>query len=65
MLRGQEWQGAAKDAFQAAFAQLSGDGQAVAPDSISGKSLLVWLEKAIRAEAANLREHDVRMEHTR
>ncbi|WP_406311432.1 hypothetical protein OHA77_21880 [Streptosporangium sp. NBC_01639] len=59
-LRDHEWKGEAKDAFQAALAQLTGG----APSAgISGGALLKQLEDAIRSEAANLREYGVQMEH--
>ncbi|WP_166427569.1 hypothetical protein, partial [Nonomuraea mesophila] len=62
MLRGQEWQGPAKEAFEQVFAALGGQ-----PDTTRGQSaeaLLDLLEQALRNEAAALREHGVRMQHT-
>ncbi|NBE98132.1 hypothetical protein, partial [Nonomuraea sp. K271] len=62
MLRGWEWQGPAKEAFEQVFAALGGQ-----PDTTggqSGEALLDLLEQALRDEAAALREHGVRMQHT-
>ena len=62
MLRGQEWQGAAKETFEQTFAALGGQAGATGADS--GEALLDLLEQALRDEAASLREHGVRMQHT-
>ncbi|WP_049570414.1 hypothetical protein [Nonomuraea sp. SBT364] len=62
MLRGQEWQGAAKETFEQTFAALGG--QAGSTGAASGEALLDLLEQALRDEAAALREHGVRMQHT-
>ncbi|MEV8636277.1 hypothetical protein AB0395_31955 [Streptosporangium sp. NPDC051023] len=60
-LNGPGWNGAAKKAFQEVLAQLTEEPPG---GDISGTSLLRRLEAAIRAEAANLREYGVQMEHT-
>lgn len=60
-LRGPGWKGEAKNALQAVLAELAEE----APQGdISGGALLKRLEDSIRAEAANLREYGVQMEHT-
>ncbi|MGP3936619.1 hypothetical protein [Nonomuraea sp. KM88] len=63
MLRGWDWQGPAKEAFEQAFAALGGQPGATGPDT--GPALLDLLEQALRDEAAALREHGVRMQHTK
>ncbi|GAA5771154.1 hypothetical protein Aros01_07690 [Streptosporangium roseum] len=60
-LRGPGWKGEAKNALQAVLAELS---QEAPQGDVSGKALLKRLEDSIRAEAANLREYGVQMEHT-
>ncbi|MEQ4722128.1 NUDIX domain-containing protein [Nonomuraea sp. B19D2] len=62
LLRGHEWQGAAKEAFEQVFAALGG--QQEADDPHSEGALLDLLERALRDEAKSLREHGVRMQHT-
>ncbi|MGN9842664.1 NUDIX domain-containing protein [Nonomuraea sp. H19] len=62
MLRDREWQGSAKEAFEQAFAALGGQAGAAGPGS--EETLLDLLEQALRDEAAALREHGVRMQHT-
>ncbi|MEO3873633.1 hypothetical protein ABGB18_32895 [Nonomuraea sp. B12E4] len=62
LLRDEAWQGEAKGAFEKVFAQLSGNDGATAPPS--GDALLDQIKNVLRAEAASLREHGVRMEHT-
>ncbi|MEU6720843.1 NUDIX domain-containing protein [Nonomuraea sp. NPDC046802] len=59
MLRGQEWQGAAKEAFEQTFAALGGQ-----PGAASEEALLDLLEQALRDEVEALRTHGVRMQHT-
>ncbi|MGW0802529.1 hypothetical protein [Nonomuraea sp. NPDC002799] len=62
MLRGGEWQGPAKEAFEKVFVELGG--QPDAAGSATGEALLDLLERALREEAASLRDHGVRMQHT-
>ncbi|MEU7862262.1 amidoligase family protein [Nonomuraea sp. NPDC049141] len=64
-LKGSEWDGAAKDAFQRVLKLLAGDGQ-TAPQlaNLEGDALLKWVEEAIRQEARRLRDHAEDMEHT-
>ncbi|MFI7642442.1 NUDIX domain-containing protein [Nonomuraea sp. NPDC049400] len=62
LLRGHEWQGAAKEAFEQVFAALGG--QPEGDDPHSEGTLLDLLERALRDEAKSLREHGVRMQHT-
>ncbi|WP_031158071.1 hypothetical protein [Streptosporangium roseum] len=60
-LRGPGWKGEAKNALQTVLAQLTEE----APrGDVSGGALLKRLEDSIRAEAANLREYGVQMQHT-
>ncbi|MBT2226184.1 amidoligase family protein [Nonomuraea sp. NEAU-A123] len=64
-LKGSEWDGAAKDAFQRVLNLLAGDGR-TAPQlaNLEGDALLKRVEKAIREEARRLRDHAEDMEHT-
>jgi hypothetical protein len=64
-LKGSEWDGAAKDAFQRVLNLLAGDGRP-APQlaNLEGDALLKRVEKAIRQEARRLRDHAEDMEHT-
>ncbi|MEU7833860.1 hypothetical protein [Nonomuraea sp. NPDC049129] len=64
-LKGSEWDGAAKDAFQRVLNLLAGDGR-TAPQlaNLEGDALLKRVEKAIRQEARRLRDHAEDMEHT-
>ncbi|MEV6151035.1 amidoligase family protein [Nonomuraea sp. NPDC052129] len=64
-LKGSEWDGAAKDAFQRVLNLLAGDGR-MAPQlaDLEGDALLKRVEKAIRQEARRLRGHAEDMEHT-
>ncbi|MFI7132175.1 NUDIX domain-containing protein [Nonomuraea sp. NPDC050153] len=62
LLRGYAWQGAAKETFEQVFKVLGG--QPEADGSPSDETLIDLLEKALRKEAAALREHGVRMQHT-
>ncbi|MBB5782894.1 NUDIX domain-containing protein [Nonomuraea jabiensis] len=61
-LRDHQWQGAAKETFEQVFKVLGG--QPDADGSASDETLIDLLEKALREEAAALREHGVRMQHT-
>ncbi|MFC7586350.1 hypothetical protein ACFQYP_23345 [Nonomuraea antimicrobica] len=60
LLSGHEWQGAAKDAFERLFAMLGGEQEGGG----ERQTLIDLLERALREEAASLRQHGVRMEHT-
>ncbi|WP_433515100.1 hypothetical protein ACQP2T_05520 [Nonomuraea sp. CA-143628] len=64
-LKGSEWDGAAKDAFQRVLNLLAGDGR-TAPQlaNLEGDALLKRVEEAIRQEARRLRDHAEDMEHT-
>ncbi|MFF4619011.1 NUDIX domain-containing protein [Nonomuraea jabiensis] len=61
-LRDHQWQGAAKETFEQVFKVLGG--QPDADGTPSDETLIDLLEKALREEAAALREHGVRMQHT-
>ncbi|WP_431917283.1 NUDIX domain-containing protein [Nonomuraea jabiensis] len=61
-LRDHQWQGAAKETFEQVFKVLGG--QPDADGAPSDETLIDLLEKALRDEAAALREHGVRMQHT-
>ncbi|MEU6785349.1 NUDIX domain-containing protein [Nonomuraea angiospora] len=61
-LRDHQWQGAAKETFEQVFKLLGG--QPDAGGTPSDETLIDLLEKALREEAAALREHGVRMQHT-
>ncbi|MFI7229367.1 amidoligase family protein [Nonomuraea angiospora] len=61
-LRDPQWQGAAKETFEQVFKVLGGQPDADGPPS--DETLIDLLEKALREEAAALREHGVRMQHT-
>ncbi|MEV4014167.1 NUDIX domain-containing protein [Nonomuraea angiospora] len=61
-LRDRQWQGAAKETFEQVFKVLGGQPDADGPPS--DETLIDLLEKALREEAAALREHGVRMQHT-
>ncbi|MFG6194388.1 amidoligase family protein [Nonomuraea sp. JJY05] len=61
-LRDKQWQGAAKDTFEQVFSALGG--QPDADGTPSDETLIDLLEKRLREEAAALREHGVRMQHT-
>ncbi|MEV0144731.1 MULTISPECIES: hypothetical protein [unclassified Nonomuraea] len=64
-LKGSEWDGAAKEAFQEVLNVLAGDGGKAAPlADLEGDALLERVEQAIRQEARLLRDHAVTMEHT-
>ncbi|MGV9379433.1 NUDIX domain-containing protein [Nonomuraea sp. NPDC003707] len=61
-LRDHQWQGAAKETFEQVFKVLGGQPDADGPPS--DETLIDLMEKALREEAASLREHGVRMQHT-
>ncbi|MEV6034071.1 amidoligase family protein [Nonomuraea sp. NPDC052116] len=61
-LRDHQWQGAAKETFEQVFKMLGG--QPDADGTPSDETLIDLLEKGLREEAASLREHGVRMQHT-
>ncbi|GAA3211205.1 hypothetical protein [Nonomuraea helvata] len=62
MLRGWEWQGPAKEAFEQAFAALGGEADAAGRPS--AEALIDRLAQALREESASLRRHGVRMQQT-
>ncbi|MEV4115791.1 NUDIX domain-containing protein [Nonomuraea sp. NPDC049695] len=62
MLRGWEWQGPAKEAFEQAFAALGGEADAAGRPS--AEALIDRLAQALREESASLRKHGVRMQQT-
>ncbi|MEV0236001.1 NUDIX domain-containing protein [Nonomuraea sp. NPDC050786] len=62
MLRGWEWQGPAKEAFEQAFAALGGEAEAAGRPS--AEALIDRLGQALREESASLRRHGVRMQQT-
>ena len=61
LLDGDEWQGRARDRFEAVWRGLGGEGRAA--EGVEG--LLDQIERAIAEEAESLREHAVRMQYAR